>query len=251
MPLHDWTRVDAGIFHDFHSAWITEIRRVLNSGLLPPGYYALGEQVAGGGNPDVLALREPDTNGRSPTTDDPDGGTAVLTAPPRTQLVAQATRESYSKTQRHLTIRHVSGHRVVALIEIVSSANKAGVYPYRTFVDKLLAALHHGIHLLVLDPYPPTPRDPHGTHGTVWGELTGEDYAPPADADRTLAAYSAGAVKTAYVEPVAVGQTLREMPLFLTPDEGYIEVPLEATYQAAYAPVPQFYRDILDADNPR
>ena len=64
------------------------------------------------------------------------------------------------------------------------------------------------------------------THGTVWGELTGEDYAPPVEfADRTLAAYSAGAVKTAYVEPVAVGQMLRDMPLFLTPDEGYIEVP--------------------------
>jgi hypothetical protein len=26
MPIHDWTRVDAGIFHDFHLAWIAEIR---------------------------------------------------------------------------------------------------------------------------------------------------------------------------------------------------------------------------------
>jgi hypothetical protein len=30
MPVHDWTRVDAGIFHDFHNAWITELRNVLN-----------------------------------------------------------------------------------------------------------------------------------------------------------------------------------------------------------------------------
>ena len=44
--------------------------------------------------------------------------------------------------------------------------------------------------------YPTGPTgDPHGTHGTIWGELAGEDYAPPADADRTLAAYSAGAAE--------------------------------------------------------
>ena len=44
MPIHDWTRVDAGIFHDFHLGWIAEIRHVLNGGLLPPNYYALAER---------------------------------------------------------------------------------------------------------------------------------------------------------------------------------------------------------------
>ena len=27
MPIHDWSRVDAGIFHDFHHAWIEQIKR--------------------------------------------------------------------------------------------------------------------------------------------------------------------------------------------------------------------------------
>ena len=35
MPVHDWTRVEAGIFHDFHVAWLPEIRKALNGGLLP------------------------------------------------------------------------------------------------------------------------------------------------------------------------------------------------------------------------
>jgi hypothetical protein len=35
--LHDWTRVDAGIYHDFHVAWVPEIKKVLNGGLLPEG----------------------------------------------------------------------------------------------------------------------------------------------------------------------------------------------------------------------
>ena len=56
MPIHDWTKVGAGIFHDFHQTWIIEIKRALNAGLLPAGYYALAEQIAGGLGPDVLAL---------------------------------------------------------------------------------------------------------------------------------------------------------------------------------------------------
>ncbi len=46
MPIHDWTRVDAGIFHDFHTVWIGYLRTALNEGLLPEGYYALAEQHA-------------------------------------------------------------------------------------------------------------------------------------------------------------------------------------------------------------
>ena len=34
------------------------------------------------------------------------------------------------------------------------------------------------------------------------------------------------------------------MPLFLTPDR-YVQVPLEATYQAAWQNVPEFWRDVL------
>ena len=56
MPVHAWTCVTAGTFHDFHNAWITELRNALNGGVLPAGYYALGEQRAGDVSPDVLTL---------------------------------------------------------------------------------------------------------------------------------------------------------------------------------------------------
>jgi hypothetical protein len=58
VPIHDWTRVDAGIFHAFHDDWITELARALNRGLLPADYYALPEQHAAGFGPDVLTLQE-------------------------------------------------------------------------------------------------------------------------------------------------------------------------------------------------
>lgn len=47
MPLHDWTLVSAGTYHGFHTAWITELARALNNGLLPEPFYAESEQIAG------------------------------------------------------------------------------------------------------------------------------------------------------------------------------------------------------------
>ena len=259
MPLHDWTRVDDGIFHDFHLAWIAEIRRDLNGGLLPEGYFALAEQVAGIGNPDVLALHNTDVNGDDSLDGHMNGtytsrpteevaGTALLTAPPHTRISTRADNESYTRRQRQLTIRHISGDRIVALIEIVSAGNKSNNRDWFAFIDKVLASLYNGVHLLLVDVHPPTRRDPAGIHGDIWGELTGETFELPADADRTLAAYSAGPVKAAFIEPVAVGQSLRAMPLFLSRDGvGYIEVPLESTYIAAFKGLPSRYRQILNA----
>ena len=57
MPIHDWSRVEPGIFHDFHQAWTVEIRNALNGGGLPAGYFALAEQVLGGPIPDVVTLQ--------------------------------------------------------------------------------------------------------------------------------------------------------------------------------------------------
>jgi hypothetical protein len=51
------------------------------------------------------------------------------------------------------------------------------------------------------------------------------------------------------VEHTAVGRTLMEMPLFLEAEE-YVDVPLEATYQAAYRGVPQRWKVVLEGGAP-
>ncbi len=56
--------------------------------------------------------------------------------------------------------------------------------------------------------------------------------------------YIGGACAEAFVEHVAVGDSLPAMPLFVTP-EAYIEVPLEATYQQAWDGMPAYWRDVL------
>jgi Protein of unknown function (DUF4058) len=245
MPIHDWTRVTAGTFHDFHLAWIAEIRNALNGGILPPDYYAQAEQIAGPLGPDVLTLQTPDVPTNVAVDQSSGGGIAVATARPRARWSASVEMSEYGRRRRSIVIRHSSGDRIVALIEIVSPGNKSSQHALWSFVEKALEALYRGYHLLVVDLFPPGPRDPQGIHGVIWEELGDAGFIQPSDEPLTLAAYSAGSPKTAYVEPTAVGREMIDMPLFLEP-ETYVNVPLEATYQAAYRGVPRRWRQVLE-----
>lgn len=248
MPIHDWTRVTAGTWHAFHLSWIAEIQLALNGGLLPSDYYAQAEQIAGPLGPDVLTLQTPDIsgNGSNPSSStEGTGGLLVMTSPPRPKLIAEDEMNDYVLKRRTIIIRHASGDRIVALLEIVSPGNKAARHALRSFVEKAVEALYRGYHLLIVDLFPPGPRDPRGIHAAIWNEFADSDFAPPEAEPLTLAAYSAGPRKRAYVEATAVGRELIDMPLFLEP-EMYVNVPLEATYQAAYRGVPRRWRAVLE-----
>jgi hypothetical protein len=243
MPIHDWRSVDAGIFHAFHHSWIEEIQRALNRGLLPPEYYALPEQIASGLGPDVLSLQKPGTEAVSP--EEPRGGIVVTKTPPKVRFRARAELDLYGAKAKAVTIRHRSNHRVIAILEIVSPGNKSNRHSIRAFVEKAVTALRAGIHLLIVDLIPPGPRDPQGIHKAIWDELIENDFTLPEDKPLTVVAYSADEFPEAYIDPVAVGDTLPEMPLFLTPDV-YILTPLEATYRSAWEVFPSFWREVLE-----
>jgi hypothetical protein len=246
MPVHDWTRVEDGIFHAFHVAWVPEIQKTLNGGLLPQGFYALAEQHAGHSIADVLTLHV------SPAPWEPmpplpaSGGTAVAEAVPRVRR-RQTIEPAALARRRTLAIRHVSGHRLVAILEIVSPANKDRAQSVRDLAAKAADALDVGVHVLLVDLFPPGPWDPQGMHGVVCQRLerSDEPYDLPSDEPLTLASYSAGPKVEVYLEHLAVGAALPEMPLFLNPDR-YVNVPLEATYQEAYRGMPAFWRDVLE-----
>jgi len=244
MPLHDWTRVEAGIFHDFHNAWVTELRNALNGGLLPGDFYALAEQHAGRYIADVLTLHASSPSVEPPPLPLPGGAIALAEAPPRVRRKQTASAAARQR-RRTLAIRHTSGHRLVALVEIVSPANKDREEHVTEFAVKCVSALELGIHLLVADLFPPGPHDPQGMHGVVWSRFDDEPYDLPASEPLTLAAYAAGPLPEVYLEHLAAGGDLPDMPLFLRPDR-YINVPLERTYQAAYRGVPGFWRDVLE-----
>lgn len=244
MPVHDWTKVSAGTFHDFHVAWIAEIRNTLNTGVLPPTYYAMAEQIAGNLGPDVLTLQRQEDVANSPRESNY-GMTAVEEKPPEVEFVAETEMDAYALKQRTLVIRHSSDDRIIALIEIVSPGNKSTRHALRSFVEKAAAALYRGYHLLIADLHPPGKRDPQGIHGAIWSEISDESYTAPLNKPLTLAAYSAGEIKKAYVQPFAVGEQLCDMPLFLEPEE-YVNVPLDKTYQGAWRGVPERWRTVLE-----
>ena len=257
MPVHDWTLVTPGTFHDFHLAWIVEIRRALNGGLLPEGYYALAEQVAGEIGPDILTLQDSSEgstrlprNPRDVTIDGGGGTLAVADAPPKAAVMDTVT-EAMLLAMRHrrLVICHTTGDRIVAILEIVSQGNKQGRLSLDSFVEKAISAMDQRYHLQVIDLFPPGPYDPQGIHGAIWQRF-GAKYEAPPDKPLTVASYRAFGAVTAYVEPVAIGDHLPEMPLFLDNDH-YIRVPLERTYQAAWEGVPFRWRRVLDRDAKR
>ncbi len=114
----------------------------------------------------------------------------------------------------------------------------------QAFVRKAEELLRAGIHLLVVDLLPPGPRDPQGMGKAVWDAIADNDYVLPPGKQLSVASFTGGPAPEVFLEPVAVGGPLPRMPLFLTPGN-YVEVPLEATYQAAWEGVPEFWREVL------
>jgi hypothetical protein len=107
-------------------------------------------------------------------------------------------------------------------------------------------SVHLGKIGLIIDLHPPGRRDPEDHHGEIRQGVAGQEADPPPDKPLTLAAYETGNALRAYVVRAAVGDVLTDMPLFLEPGQA-VTVPLEATYNAAFAEVPWRWRQVLEA----
>lgn len=131
-----------------------------------------------------------------------DVATAAATLPttePRTRFTAETEADFYRRRKKSVAIRHISGDRVVAVVEIAA----------------------------------------------IWEEIGGEPFKLPSDQRLTMASYECNAATRAFIEPLAVGDRLPDIPLFLEPN-GCIVVPLELTYMAAYNVMPKRWRDVLE-----
>jgi hypothetical protein len=188
--------------------WAPIIRSVLNNGLLPPEYEAKVEQH-------------------------------------KLSLTSDSEPDPYVRLSSTVAVRQ-NGERVVALIELVSPGNKSSRQGIQAFVRKVTTAIEHGIHVLVVDLFPPGPRDPNGIHSAIWSGFHGEPYTPAPNQPLTLVSYDAGPPYQAYLEPVAVGEVMPDMPLFLAPG-AYVNVPLESTYMGAFDGIARRTRDTLNA----
>ena len=255
MPVHDWTKIFDGAFHHFHQTWVVAISRTLNAGLLPDGYYAAAEQVVGGPNADVVTL-----NAWQPVSDNamgerlPDymsGGVALADYPPKIKYQFEADRRHYAGKSDHIALRHVSNHRLIAVIEIISPGNKNNNRALESLRKKVNILLDEGVHLLLVDILPPGPVDPHGLPLAL--SITDQSEVPSATEAEPFTLFSvrcaaAGDILSGFVELVTREQALPDMPLFLN-EERYISVPLESTYQDAWQGVPAPWKKMIDAQS--
>ena len=92
-----------------------------------------------------------------------------MDSPPATRFTWEAETESYRAKKDLIAVRSIEGI-IVAIIEIVSAGNKSRHTRLRTFITKTTDFLDQGIHVLVIDLLPPTPRDPQGIHQAIWSE---------------------------------------------------------------------------------
>lgn len=241
MPIHNWKAAPVGLYHHFHQSWTVNLAEGLNAGVLPAGYFALVDQRSIGMVPDVLALAmKPSAKAPRPT-----GGVGVAESPPKVRFVSRdPDADVYAKRANRVAVRNNFGE-VVALIELVSPGNKDSKHSIRAFIEKAAEFIENRVNLLVVDLFPPTPRDPQGIHKAIWDQFHEEPFELPPDKPLTLASYAAGDSKTAYVEVAGVGDPLPAMPLFLDPAT-YVPAPLEETYTRTWEKCPAEMRAVVE-----
>ena len=245
MPIHDWSRVDAGIFHGFHARWIARLAETLMP-MLPTGYYAEAEQHASERVADVLTLRisPPTGDDHSHSLRSTDIKTALLELPKVAEHRTAKRNRKEKLRPRHVAIRHVSGHRVVALIEIVSPGNKDRGSHVEAFVDKAETAIASGVHVVAVDLFSPSRSAPAGLPARIWRRFERSPVVLPADRPLSFGSFVGRVPPDAYFEFRKIGDELPSFPLFLT-DEKYLNLPLEATYSATFEYGPPYLREML------
>ena len=193
---------------------------------------------------DLLTL-----HGSPPSGEQPKGGGGLAVAEAAPKVRRKLTAATADRTRRRtVAVRHVTGHRLVAVVEIVSPANKDRAAHVEELAGKIEEMLRRGVHVLLVDLFAPGAHDLRGIHGAVWEHFDDECAEMPTNEPFTLASYVGDRRPDAYLEHLAVGAALPDMPLFLHP-ERYVNVPLEATYQAAFRGTPSIWRNALEDPN--
>ncbi|MBI4616470.1 MAG: DUF4058 family protein [Planctomycetes bacterium] len=252
MPIHDWSRVDAGIFHHLHLVWIARLNTVLNEGLLPDRFYALAEPVMGEVVPDVITIESEEGAQSADRAEvglarEGGGESAVALAPGRVVVQELGPVDPLERLARRVVVKDsLRDDRVVAVIELVSAANKSSREKRDRFVEKSVAILSRGIHALVVDVQPTTDWVHEGFHAWICRAYGTESAALAPDRPLQAASYQAldGGTVRAHVVPLAIGDVLPGMPLFLLPRH-FVRTPLEQTYAEAFASLPRRLRETL------
>jgi hypothetical protein len=217
-------------WNDLHATMIGVIKGTLQK--LVPAQYAVWSDV-------YVWLHEPDAATRRGRPDDfltsrastgRAGALANLPAP-STAILPAVRREG----NKYLKIKEVEGDRVITVLELLSPANKTPGDEYDAFLAKRNDYLATKTNVVEVDLHRTGKRMPMG-----------EPAPPPADY-YAFVSREADFPHTA-IWPFSVRDRLPEIAIPLKPEDGFIMLPLQACFDAAYDQGP--YRKVVDYTRP-
>jgi hypothetical protein len=234
MPLLDHFNPPLKRTHpwrSFHGAWAAAMARLLNQGILPPGYYAVPLVDRGGPiEIDVASLRDQE---ESP----PAGGTAAAQtwAPPAPGLAVAVELPAPDEVEVQV-FADDGDPRLASAVELVSPRNKDRPQTRQAFAVKCVGYLLQDSSVVVVDTVTTRRADLNAAILSLLGVETSN--AIPAN----LSAVSYRAVgrdeETQQLQlwppPIALGQPLPTLPLWIAADFS-VPLDLEASYQATCA----------------
>jgi hypothetical protein len=241
MPLLDHFHQPLGQqrhWESFHARWAAALADALNAGLLPPGYFAEMQVTLGGGRieVDVPTLEESGNGVAAGAGPSAGGATATLTvaawAPPAPALELPA---AFPDEVEVLVFHSEGGPTLVGAIELVSPRNKDRPEARRAFAVKCLAYLQQGVGLILVDVVTTRRANLHDELVALLGENGAGLPGGPllyAAAYRPFRRDEAGRIAV-WPAPLAVGQPLPEMPLWVRGLPACVRVDLEAAYTEA------------------
>jgi hypothetical protein len=230
MPLLDHFHPPLSRTHPwrgFHGAWAAAMARLLNAGVLPPGYYAVPFLDRDGPvEIDVAALRE----------FDPAGGTGdVQPWTPSAPGLAVAVEWPKADDVRVEVFADEGDPRLAAAVELVSPRNKDRLRSREAFAAKCACYLRRGCGLVVVDAVTTRRADLSADLLASLGAEAGPGSGVPA----ALSVVSYRAVGQddqgrllAWPSALEVGQALPTVPLWLGADLA-VPLDLEASHTAA------------------
>lgn len=232
MPLLDHFNPPLNRTHpwrSFHGAWAAAMARLLNQGVLPPGYYAVPLMDRDGPvEIDVATLREQDA---------PVGGAAEpqTWAPPAPGLTV-AVELPPAEAVEVRVFADDGDPRLAAAVELVSPRNKDRPQSRQAFAVKCVGYLQQGSSVVLVDTVTTRRADLNTAILMLLGVDAGA-AAPP-----SLSATSYRAVGRdeetqqllLWPAPLALGQPLPTLPLWIASDVS-VPLDLEASYRATCA----------------
>src|SRR5262249_3189429 len=220
----------------FHSHWTSSLAAQLNAGLLPPHHFAEPQVSHGRIEVDVATDRLPGNGAVSGTSPTSSSGVTTLAAPvwsPPTPALEMDT--GFPDDLTVLVINTEAGPTLVGAIELVSPSNKARPAARRAFAMKCLNYLNAGIGLIIVDVVTERRANLHDLMARL---IVGNAPRVPPTPATYAAAYRPfrrgdEAKVSVWPVPLAVGESLPVLPLWLRGIEEPVRVDLEAAYAEA------------------